>query len=266
MRPTTAEQCRHSVSISNPPNYGSPDWQRGYYSAQKKLASVPANTIQTSVIVPPNAESIIVTCQNAGVGNELVCLGLTSAQYYASAKSTKISGSAASVTWFFDTSAVIDSTVELTWNTAPTFAWTVYADAATHLTADISKATDENGQMYVVSSAPSVLSGDHPANELLFAQFGNAPSGSTVIAAPGAGNRLRLFYATASALTAGQFINLSGSVSGKIVLAGIATNPLIPTTIDYKPTGVILGTNDALIMTTAGGTGTCNVVYTVETV
>lgn len=121
----------------------------------------------------------------------------------------------------------------------------------------------ENGVLYSAPTPPSDFSGDHPPNELKAAGEDNQTTALTVVAAPGAGNRLRIFYAEL-AITAGTGTVVLGTGAGNLrCAAGFAEmrQLIIPLS------GVPIAANTA-ITTGVSGTVTygCNVIYTVEAV
>jgi hypothetical protein len=59
------------------------------------------------------------------------------------------------------------------------------------------------GEQYVIPSAPSTASGDHPPNELQVAPFNGVTTNAFVLNAPGLGKRYRIF--------GGDMVDISGS-------------------------------------------------------
>lgn len=123
--------------------------------------------------------------------------------------------------------------------------------------------TNKVGNPYTVSVAPDSATADHPPNELKVAAAAAGAALSLLVAAPGAGLRLRIFHATVAASTAGTLAALEdSSATVNIVAAGT-----FPQQVSGLPSGIPLPTNTGVeISTTGGATASASVVYTIETV
>lgn len=252
------------MSISSPPNYGTPDWQRGFYSAQKLLASVAANVGNVTVNVPPNAESLVINVNgNLTVGKAIVQVhGLGSGIFY---NAVLLPGAANTFSsWFTDVSEAIDTQVKVTILPTPTDPWFVYADAGVHLTADISKLMTLQSVQYVAPSAPSNIASDRPPVELQIAG-GVVATGATFLAAPGATNRIRLFGLNIADNGATSISYIIETGNGQLILACAAPGAA---TLAIPVTGFPMVANTGLQTTSTSGARTLAVVayYTIEAV
>jgi hypothetical protein len=128
---------------------------------------------------------------------------------------------------------------------------------------------DTQGIAYGIPSAPGETANDHPPNELSWAALSSQTAGANVIAAPGAGKRVRLFYvhAWANDSAALYFVsanNLAGTAMifcSNLGAAGAAVAPAV-----LPLTGMPCQTNTAVALGVGGGHCGCTVGYTVETV
>ena len=249
------------MSISSPPNYGSPDWQRGAYSAQKLLASVPAAKTSVTVNVPPNAEALVIMASLPSVSAPVICGGLQSGRSYIGARAVIPGPPTQDATYFFDVSGTVDTQVLVTLPVASVAAWYVYADAGTRTTMDISNQRSYGGTLYTIPTVPSTVAGDHPLNELQYVG-GQISATAPIINAPGVGLRIRVFSAwiTCSG-THTALLNESGA-RWLVACQGGGAN-----SSTFQPTGIALPNNVAvgLVCTTGDNVG-YGVSYTVETI
>ena len=244
-------------------NIGTPDYQRGVVSAQALLASVPANTGHVTVGIPPNAESLIVMIKGYHATDQLYCEGVTTGLQYPGSEVLTTGQTDPTQTFIFDVTDVVDNQVTLVCADTPTVPWWVYSDAGVHVTVDMSKLSNYLGQQYVIPSVPGVQVGDHPPNEILFAQAGVSASAS-LIPAPGAGLRNRLFSMFMTASVAGVLGTLYDIVSGlnHLVVQGPGN-----VSITLPGQGFPMPNNSELELGVVGsGTVYGGVYYTVETI
>jgi hypothetical protein len=123
---------------------------------------------------------------------------------------------------------------------------------------------DGIGEQFVVSAPPGSGGFNHPPNELKYASTASLGSGN-LIAAPGAGNRIRVFYAWAA--NNGNGICLLDATLGGITIQLVGTVYPNFGSCDFKPSGLALDANTAVtIITSSGQTINGGVVYTVESV
>jgi hypothetical protein len=123
--------------------------------------------------------------------------------------------------------------------------------------------TNKLGAQYVVPMAPDTAAGDHPPVELEFFAEAGTPNGTAIVAAPGAGKRIRVFAATCVANTAGDLAQLTDAVAGTAFIAAGS----IAASMSYAPSGIPLAANSAVTVNTSGGsTAAVSICYTVETV
>ena len=252
------------MSISSPPNYGSPDWQRGVYSAQKLLATVAGGTRTASVTVPPNAETIVVSIPGGAGAYRLSLQGQTSLTEYPGIQAIQQTNIPITPMWFFDVSQCLDPIVEVIFTIAPATTWYVYADAGIHLTADITKIANASGIEYVIPTLPDTAGSDHPATELQLINATFAANG-VLLASPGGGKRYRVF----AWQIASQGAAVTGYLTDSLTNLGFAFGGLnIGSALTLPAQGFPLSTNAAVNFNLWGGAGNISVVlyYTTETV
>lgn len=122
------------------------------------------------------------------------------------------------------------------------------------------------GMLYTIPSAPNTAPGDHPYQELGVAVEDNQTVAvAAVIPAPGAGKRLRIFFAE-MAVTAGS----AGGVAALFTGAGnlrCAVGFALTRQLAVPLTGIAIAANTGV---STGVTGTvtygCTVIYTVENI
>lgn len=241
-----------------------PDYQRGVVAAQKLLATVPAGTDLVTVGVPPNTETLVVVGGDPTSMATAMCFDTANGMQYVGRRVQSPGLDPVNFTWFFDVSAAVSQQASVALGGEPTAAWTVYSDTGTHIVVDVGRATDISGAQYVVPTAPSRFSGDHPPVELLAAS--SIFTGNTsFIAAPAAGERLRLFHLSAGIYGGSGACNIVESVTGTVVawVGGGA-----PLDLPFTPSGLPLTAENGLFTNQAQGNTSwyINAVYTVETV
>jgi hypothetical protein len=240
-------------------NVDTPPYQRGVVSAQKLLATVAGAVASVVVGVPPNAETIVVGFAAGAAAESATCVGVTSGIQYAGTVALPGGSTSAGLAWFFDCANVIDQQVAITLFQAPGVTWYVYSDSAAHLTADVSKKTDAQGNQYVIGTVPGSSSNSHPSNELSYVG-GTLAANATLINAPGAGKRVRVFSAWLTTLGAWT-AQIAGTI-GEWVIAAPSNGHA---SITFQPTGVVFGNNEAIQVFVGGAVG-LGVSYTVETI
>ncbi|HEY1716213.1 MAG TPA: hypothetical protein VGG07_25170 [Solirubrobacteraceae bacterium] len=123
---------------------------------------------------------------------------------------------------------------------------------------------DQQGVLYAIGAIPNTAAGDHPPVELSTVGGGYTLT-STVLAAPGAGMRYRLFFAQLAPITAGLVVFLQDSVSSALYgFSGLGAVESVP----YPGQGIPMATDAALnlVFGTGAGTAYAFVAYTLETV
>lgn len=241
-----------------------PDYQRGIVSAQKQLAFLDQTSDVVTVGVPPNAETLVVATPTNSLLSTPVCSGLTTALNYPAVRVGGFLGALGAIHWMFDISSALDAQVQIKWAGANLEQWWVYADSGVRLTVNPTQTSNQLGQQYVIPTVPSTATFDHPPNELQ-AVSASGSSGFTLLAAPGAGKRYRVF--TAALSCSGAAIDAAiWDASNDTQLLHI-TGPGNPT-ITFPLTGVPLGTNASIGVPIFAAAGTLNamVTYTTETV
>lgn len=241
-----------------------PDYQRGVVSAQLLLAEVNSGVAHVIVGIPPNAETLVVVGSGLPQINAGVCIGQTTNVAY-TGKSVPAQGVVTgNTTWLFDISAATDTSVEVSFSSAPTSKWYVYADSGVHLVVDPSTRTDQSGAQYVTSIPPSIFQGDHPLVELQYHGFSLTPP-AAILAGPGVGVRYRVFGANMSIETAGGVTVLTDAVAGTGFLTCTGTGNIAQ---QFLPSGLALSSDAGIDMELAGAAALTVgvVVYTVETI
>lgn len=239
-----------------------PDYQRGTVNPQVLLATVPANTRTATVTIPPNAENLVVMFKGYNTTFQLYCEGVATGLQYPGSEVFTTGQTAPTQTFIFDVTNVIEQEVVLVCTNTPTVPWYVYSDAGVHVVVDMSKLCNDYGQQYVIPTVPSITAGDHPPNELSRGFYNSTVNGN-IVAAPGAGNRLRIFSLFMSCTTAGQYseikdgpgglplLNLSGAGNSALTLPG---------------QGFPISTNSPLYLNVGGAGGVAaGAYYTTET-
>lgn len=274
------------------PTVDTPDGVAGVVNAQALVATVPAGTATVTIGVPLNAETFAVYSSTGGVG-QVFCRGTTSNMMY---PGVAVAGSAsiqALPTYYFDVAGAVDGEVLIGWTgSAPALeSWYVYCDSGIHVVADpnvsalISNAgevdtgggiqalgtdstksrilrTDQRGVLYTIPTVPDTATGDHPPVELSFTNAFAAANGAVMIAAPGAGRRIRVFSASVGSTTAGDIVFIYDAGTNVGLLYGSGS----PTAITFPGQGVPITTNAALSVGSTAGTIYATAVYTIEAV
>lgn len=155
---------------------------------------------------------------------------------------------------------VLDLAVAATGAVAPADAVQIGGTDTLHLQA---LRMNRQGLPYVIPSAPSIVTGDHPPNELLVAS-GSFAANTVLLAAPGAGKRYRIFAANLAAIGANTSGYIEDTVSGQFF---IVTCEGASASLTYGPTGLPLSSNGAVEYILVNGvTMNVVVVYTLETI
>ena len=249
--------------MATPIAVDTPDYQRGIVNAQKLLSTGNAGTGTVTVGVPPNCETLIVVLENPAATDSAAVVGVTSGYSYPGIQSLNNKAFQSTRTWFFDVTNTIDTQCHIDVVASLGGAWSVYADAGVHIVGDVSRYTNHDGSQYVIPTVPNTAAGDHPPNEMSVASLNSAAS-VTVVPAPGAGNRLRVF-SLGLAGVAGLAGVMRDNGSGLILLA--CQGACCPV-VTFPAQGIPLSTNQALSYFLVAGTGTMlgQATYTTETV
>lgn len=252
------------MSISNSPQFGTPDWQRGSYSAQKLLTVQPATVASVVVDTPANAESIVLALAPGQVSPIALCVGQTTGIQYTGMQLYGSDNTYRSDTFIFDVSAAVDSQIQIGFESAPGAAWWAYADAGVHLVADMGTRKTPSSAVYTVPTVPSTFGGDHPPCELLLA--GNIfNAASTLIPAPASGQRNRIFALTMQGIATAVNGYLFDSASGQ-PFVGFANSSF--GSVQILPTGFAQAEGASVGYDLFAGSGSviCSAIYTIETV
>jgi len=126
----------------------------------------------------------------------------------------------------------------------------------------------KGGVPYVVPSAPGEASGDRPPSEVLWAYSGAVTTSTVVIAAPGAGKRIRLFFITGFAFSSTANYYVTCEYGGSVLLPFVSELPAgaTPPAITLPLTGLPCDANTAVTLGVNAGTAGCTLGYTVETI
>ena len=249
------------MSISNSPQFGTPDWQRGYYSAQKLLANVLGNQSYVNLTIPPNCETIVVVVPGTITRPQVTAkTGLT---YLNVVPLAPYNPNTSAGDWIYlvDATDVINASLQITLSGAAPSQWWVYADSAAKIVADAATTRQLNNVPYFTPIAPSTASGDHPIVELQ--NVSGATSNGQILAPPGTGMRHRLFTAVISPVVSGEVVALSDSVSG----VQLIYNPTFaPWQMSYLPSGYPISANAGLNVGSTSTDIAYSVTYTTEAV
>lgn len=268
-----------------------PDYQYGVVSAQKLLATVPDTETSVTVGVPPNAETIVVLAPGSLNPADFTCKGATSGLDYPPVPYGPSETGANTTSIVFDVSAAVDSSVTITYGFPAAFVWYVYSDSAAHVHTNAYLArtqnqagnaapvdalqiggtdgtdlrairTDTNGQQFTVPAPPGTGTGDHPPVELSTAYVYNGTGGNVLVAAPGAGKRIRLFFVQLIAAISGSVAYLQNGAADRLYAYGTSQGM----TAKVPLAGIPVPANDSLVAHISSGNVYCTVMYTIETV
>jgi hypothetical protein len=249
--------------MATPIAIDTPDGQVGIVNPQSEIFSGIFSGGSGTFGVPPNAETLIILATAAYPINIMNLLGVTSGITYPGVKLVQgaITGQAV---FIFDAAPSVDQTMRIGGGSPGNpLSIVVYADSGVHIVADTSKLANQQGLQYVVPSAPGPLLGDHPPNELSLAGQYNVAAGGVLVAAPGAGKRLRVFSANVVAHTAGAIAGLYDAVTASyLVFCGSGTSG----TVSGYPSGIPLSANSGIVFGTSAGNASGSVTYTTETI
>lgn len=248
--------------MAGPIAIDTPDYQRGIVSAQKLLATVPAGTNTVIVGLPPNVETLVVFPNFPVAFAAIRVEGVTTGFPYPGVTATPQTGLISSNAYYFDVSPGLDESVQITIPAGGVTPWYVVADSASRITLTANMSTSVSGAQYVIPSVPSTLAGDHPPVELSYlGAYLNATG--DVLAAPGAGQRLRVFAAQMGAQTAGVVGGLrNGSAGEWFATCGASGDSHVA----FPLTGLPLPANESVNYQLVAGAGfmLITVAYTVE--
>lgn len=275
---------------------GTPDWQRGVYTPQKLIGKFTTAQLSETVTLPPNCESLLVVVPGVVFygGQSVQVVGTTTNGTYPAIACIQFPDVDQIGLFIAAVSPAADPAVTVTLTATPSADWYVVADAGVRGVVDYAGAlaiaipgssppvggiqtmgfdgiesrpflVNKIGETYVVPTVPSVNTNDHPPNELQVVTSTNAGGGATILAATGAGKRYRVFFVSIHITAAGGAGALEDSGIALWGGTGSSTSEVI--TIDYKPTGIAMTTNSALVVANAGVfNADFIVVYTTETV
>lgn len=258
-----------------------PDGQQGVTGPQALIGSFGAAQQAGSVPVPENCGSVWIIASGINNANHPLVVGQNSLSNYPAYQVKALTSSGNDSFWIIPSIQSVDISLTITWGSVPGASWFVIADTLSRFNVSVGMGSqfvppsqDSLGDGYVIDTVPSVLAGDHPANELQLAYTNLGVSGN-LIAAPGAGKRLRLYRGKLILYTnpASTWASLNigkNSTTPAMCLCGLApgTNGLpIIDTFKFDKTGMPTDTNTAVTLTLgAASAAICWAEYTVETV
>jgi hypothetical protein len=276
-----------------------PDFQSGVVSPQVILATFAQGSHGGVVMLPVNCETLVIVTSGASDAAIPEVVGVTTGIHYVGLQLQNVAGGLwAGAHYYYDVSDAADAQVNVELqNPYYPGGVVVYADSGVHVVVDpnIGAAivfagyqspaiglqvegtdgkdariirVDELGRLYAIPSVPDTAAGDHPPVEIQVAAFSSVTAAQTLLAAPGAGLRYRIFGAviTDSSTTAGNgaISAVFGGVTTRLVTGAASQDSASMTA---PATGLVTDTN-TLIAIAASATCTLNgaVFYTLETV
>lgn len=262
------------MSISSPPNFGTPDWQRGVIQGQTLLATVASPNQSVQVNIPASCKTLVIAGRGLTGVNNVTVAGVTTDIYYPCVRAPGTEAVGGTTTWLASVSRALDTSVTVTLSANPLYTWYVYADGHPFITVDGNKLTNDIGQQYVIPSAPSNAAGDHPPVELQASTFAIS-AGGTILAAPPAGQRHRVF-----GVEMASWIGSAGGAIFSTVYAASGTNLCHlgvgggsyaggQSRMDFLPSGFPLGNAEAILLNYDSGSGSLIrgvIVHTTETI
>lgn len=269
-------------------------------SPEQLLATVPAATHSQAVTLPINAQSLIVWDLSAH-GIAMTVAGTLNPNYSPVVLDPE---TGAANRWVVPVDPELDDTVTVSWGVnKPTGTWFILATLATEIVSTIGAELvligqaqqpqyagglalanslaagspaalggSVAGQAWTMPTPPNTAASDHPPSELSTTTVNVSANGATILAAPGAGKRYRIFLITATPTavpSAAYTVGLAG-ITGTTYVAGLAgaggqieLNPL-----SGYPSGIPQTAANTAITLAAALSNTWNitVVYTTETI
>lgn len=284
----------------------SPDYQQLGAGAQQLFGPFAFNDLSQAITLPANCFSLMVIAPSASGTQFPSCTGNTTGADYPMFQIPNRTLTGGDATWIAMILPELDQSVQITWTggNLPGH-WWVVADYGPRMIYDLATAQlsqlvgnagfglrtvpyvyqggnlhevvgTSGGVPYGVPSAPATDTGDRPPTELTYF-FNEVTSTGTIIAAPGAGKRLRVFFAKVSAVVFGStttFVLLrmhANSVHTQTCLVGTgsANVPSTPQSqATYPLTGLALDANTAIDIDNGGSTFDVlvEILYTIETI
>lgn len=243
-----------------------PDFQRGVASAQILLAKESSPSTTVIVGIPPNAETIVVVfeCNPSVAPGSAIAFGVVSSINYPGVSTRPIGNGVQWVTYYFDVTNVIDEELELQVNNMTGAHWYVYADTGVHVVGNYAPLVDTLGNQWIIPTIPGSGPGNHPPTELKNIG-GDLGGNGTLLAAPGAGVRYRLFALNAGAYVAGSQAQFVDSISGGRL---VSCSQYAPGVMNIPPQGYPLSANAALNVTVQGAGASLfySAYYTIENI
>lgn len=270
-----------------------PDWQFGVVSPQQLLANSSSSPV--TITLPANVESLLIRAEFSSAPADPLVIGVTSGLRFP-VFSYNNNGFANPQFYAVPMLPPSDSQVTISWTTSPVPSWQAIGDSGVRVIADATLSsiigvtmassatlgglqtfghdslnllrgflTSEEGVQFVTPSPPGTFSGDHPPTERSFAVAARVGGTTTIVAAPGAGKRIRLYEVgvqTEPGSSAAIIVNDTVSNFSMECNAGQAF------THNFHDAGVPCNTNKLVQVQLLAGTGifSGSVLYTVETV
>lgn len=125
------------------------------------------------------------------------------------------------------------------------------------------------GMPWAIPTVPNPFTGDHPPNEIQWASNSTGAGTVAVVAAPGAGKRIRVFYGAFwpdNAACSGYLLAASVAGSATYLSVGITPAGVTPSPAALPLTGMACDANTAVNLTVTAGIAIATVGYTIETI
>lgn len=246
-----------------------PDYQRGVISAQKLLGTIPIGGLTATVGVPPNAETIVVMVTGQSPTAGAYAEGFTTGMIYPVGTVVTTVGTESTVVTWIDVSAAVDDQVTVHLDDTATDVAYIYSDSAVHTVNDPIITSVLQGVMnkshnalWTMGSAPPTDTGDHPPYEIGYNAVFGVASGTSILAAPGAGKRHRVFGLQAWPNTSGGLVYLRDSVTLQPLAYGTQSAP----SVTLPPCGVPMSADASLDVFVSSGNIFAVVYSTTETI
>lgn len=276
-----------------------PDWQHNSSSAGVFLAQFSNSPVAAhNVTLPTNAESIVIL-SGGSYPNAPTVQGDVSSLFYEAIPIAFVS--AVPSAWAYKVVPNLDPIVIITPSSGPANEFYVISDqgvltpalagllnnvvagpgtAISNMLGELVGLSDgshfryllgnNQGIPYAIPSAPGPSPGQHPPNELTWIN-GEISATTIVIATPGAGKRIRIFFVKGWYVGAANTIEFTGTTStGDVMILGTLSGTALGNVDTFEPplNGQAFANNEGfeIVFDAAGGDVFYNIGYTTETI